>query len=53
LQPSAVPKFQSLTKNRFRFADGKVLVDLPASPKAQRDKQAQWMPLLRGLLEAM
>src|SRR6185437_16074320 len=29
LQPSAIPKLQSLTKNKFRFAEGKVLVDLP------------------------
>ncbi|MBV9276974.1 MAG: hypothetical protein JOZ97_01915 [Candidatus Eremiobacteraeota bacterium] len=53
LQPAAIPKFQSLTKNRFRFSDGKVLVDLPPSRDTQRERQAQWMPLLRGLLEAM
>jgi transcription-repair coupling factor (superfamily II helicase) len=45
LDAAAVPKFQSLTKNRFRFAEGRILVDLPAS--------ADWMPLLRKLLEAI
>ncbi len=47
LSPSAIPKFQSLTKNRFRFGDGKVLVDLPGKNKEE------WFGLLRGLLEAM
>jgi transcription-repair coupling factor (superfamily II helicase) len=45
LDPAAVPTFRSLTKNRFRFAEGRILVDLPAS--------AQWLPLLRKLLEAI
>jgi transcription-repair coupling factor (superfamily II helicase) len=45
LDPAAVPKLQTLTKNRFRFADGRILVDLPAS--------SAWMPLLRKLLEAL
>jgi transcription-repair coupling factor (superfamily II helicase) len=45
LDPAAVPKFQALTKNRFRFADGRILVDLP--------EHGRWMPLLRKLLEAM
>jgi transcription-repair coupling factor (superfamily II helicase) len=52
LQPSAIPKLQSLTKNRFRFAEGKVLVDLPALRNGQRAEE-MWMPLLRRLLEAM
>ncbi len=52
LQPSAIPKFQSLTKNRFRFAEGKVLVDLPPLRNGQRPEEL-WMPLLRSLLEAM
>jgi hypothetical protein len=43
---------QSLTKNRFRFAEGKVLVDLPALRNGQRAEE-MWMPLLRRLLEAM
>ncbi len=45
LDPAALPKFQSLTKNRFRFGEGRILVELPAT-------QA-WMPLLRNLLEAI
>ena len=50
LDPAAVPKFQALTKNRFRFAEGRILVDLPS-----RGGQAAagWMPLLRKLLEAI
>jgi len=47
LQPQAVSKFQSLTKNRFRFADNKIVVDLPPSG------DTAWMPLLFSLLEAM
>ena len=47
LQPRAVPKLQSLTKNKFRFAEGKILIDLPGRSKDE------WMPLLRALLEAM
>ncbi|MFZ1018334.1 MAG: transcription-repair coupling factor [Candidatus Cybelea sp.] len=45
LDPAAVPKLQSLTKNRFRFSEGRILVDLPHSQ--------DWMPLLRRLLEAI
>jgi transcription-repair coupling factor (superfamily II helicase) len=45
LESGAVPKFQSLSKNRFRFADGRVIVDLPPG--------GAWMPLLRNLLEAI
>ncbi|MDQ2873141.1 MAG: transcription-repair coupling factor, partial [Candidatus Eremiobacteraeota bacterium] len=52
LQPSAIPKLQSLTKNRFRFAEGKVLVDLPPLQPGQRAEDL-WMPLLRKLLESM
>jgi hypothetical protein len=46
LDPAAVPKLQSLTKNRFRFSEGRILVDLP-------DGGGGWMPLLRKLLEAI
>ena len=47
LQPTAISRLQSLTKNRFRFAEGKVLVDLP-------DRRPQeHLPLLRALLEAL
>jgi transcription-repair coupling factor (superfamily II helicase) len=52
LDPSMIPKFQSLTKNRFRFAEGKILVDLPAARDKQRTEEI-WMPLLRNLLEAL
>jgi transcription-repair coupling factor (superfamily II helicase) len=52
LQPSAIPKFQSLTKNRFRFGEGKILVDLPPLRANQRPEEI-WMPLLRSLLLAM
>jgi transcription-repair coupling factor (superfamily II helicase) len=52
LQSSMIPKFQALTKNRFRFAEGKILVDLPAARDRQRTEEI-WMPLLRKLLEAL
>ena len=52
LQPSTIPKLQSLTKNRFRFGEGKIIVDLPA-PAGPSSLEAAWMPLLRKLLEAM
>jgi transcription-repair coupling factor (superfamily II helicase) len=52
LDPAMIPKFQSLTKNRFRFAEGRVLVDLPAAKEKQRVEDV-WMPLLRNLLEAL
>ncbi|HVA28377.1 MAG TPA: transcription-repair coupling factor [Candidatus Baltobacteraceae bacterium] len=52
LDAAAIPAFQSLTKNRFRFAEGKILVDLPPVPK-DATSEAVWMPLLRKLLEAM
>ena len=52
LNPAAIPTFQSLTKNRFRFAEGKILVDLPPVRDPARTESV-WMPLLRGLLEAM
>ncbi len=45
--PSAISKLQSLTKNRFRFGDGKITIDLPAR------KPAEHLPLLRALLEAI
>jgi transcription-repair coupling factor (superfamily II helicase) len=52
LDPAMIPKFQSLTKNRFRFAEGKILVDLPAPREKQRVEEI-WMPLLRKLLESL
>ncbi len=52
LAPAMIPKFQSLTKNRFRFSEGKVLVDLPRAQPPTRPEEL-WMPLLRNLLEAL
>ena len=52
LDSAAIPKLQSLTKNRFRFGEGKIVVDLPAVP-AGTSAEAVWMPLLRKLLEAL
>jgi transcription-repair coupling factor (superfamily II helicase) len=47
LDPASLPKLQALTKNRFRFGDGRILVDLP-----KRSTTAS-LPLLRALLEAL
>jgi hypothetical protein len=47
LDPGSLPKLQSLTRNRFRFGDGKILVDLP------KQSAAASLPLLRDLLEAL
>ena len=52
LDPTMIPKFQSLTKNRFRFGEGKIVVDLPPLAKGA-SPEAVWMPLLRQLLVAM
>ena len=52
LDPAMLPKFQALTKNRFRFSDGKILVDLPPA-RGKEPAETTWMPLLRNLLEAM
>ncbi|MBV8530976.1 MAG: transcription-repair coupling factor, partial [Candidatus Eremiobacteraeota bacterium] len=45
LEAGAIRAFQSATKNRFRFAEGRILVDLPSGDG--------WMPLLRKLLDAL
>jgi transcription-repair coupling factor (superfamily II helicase) len=47
IAPTAIPKLQSLTKNRFRFGDGKILVDLPPGNAAAA------IPLVRSLLDAL
>ncbi len=47
ISPTAIPKLQSLTKNKFRFGDGKITIDLPDR------KPAEHIPLLRALLEAL
>ncbi len=49
---AALPKFQSLTKNRFRFGESKIVVDLP-KPKPGEAYDEIWLPLLRRLLDAM
>ena len=52
LAPTAVSRFAKLTGNRYRFGDGKVLVELPAL-RGGASPEAIWMPLLRDLLEAI
>jgi hypothetical protein len=47
IQPTAIPRLQSLTKNRFRFGDGRITIDLPDR------KPAEHMQLLRDLLDAL
>jgi transcription-repair coupling factor (superfamily II helicase) len=47
IAPTAIPKLQSITKNKFRFGDGKITIDLPDR------KPAEHMPTLRALLEAL
>jgi transcription-repair coupling factor (superfamily II helicase) len=53
-QPDAamIPKFRALAHDRFRFSEGKVLIDLPRVEPPKRAEEV-WMPLLRGLLEAL
>jgi transcription-repair coupling factor (superfamily II helicase) len=55
LHPQAIPKFASLTKNHFRFSDGSIVVELPARDRSRAPlgASANWMPLLRRLLEAI
>jgi transcription-repair coupling factor (superfamily II helicase) len=52
LAPSAIARFSALTSNRYRFGDGKVMVDLPVPRRGTRPEEV-WMPLLRALLEAI
>jgi len=47
IAPNAIPKLQSLTKNKFRFGGGKIAIDLPER------KPADHLPLLRDLLAAL
>jgi transcription-repair coupling factor (superfamily II helicase) len=49
LEPTAIPRLQSLTKNRFRFGDGKITVDLPTRIESPREA----FPLVRQLVEAI
>ena len=39
LDPPAIPQLQSLTKNRFRFGEGKILVDLPTPNQKQKTRR--------------
>ena len=48
-EPEAIPKLQSLTKNRFRFGDGKITVDFPSHLKTPKEA----IPLVRSLVEAL
>jgi transcription-repair coupling factor (superfamily II helicase) len=47
LDPAAIPRLQSLTKNKFRFGEGKITIDLPARSAAEQ------LPTLHALLEAL
>ncbi len=47
LDPATLPKLQSITRNKFRFHEGKIVIDLP-----QR-KPAEQIPTLRQLLDAL
>jgi transcription-repair coupling factor (superfamily II helicase) len=47
LDPASIPKLQSITKNRFRFGEGKITIDLPARSPAEQ------LPTLHALLEAL
>jgi transcription-repair coupling factor (superfamily II helicase) len=47
IAPTAIPKLQSLTRNRFRFGDGRITIDLPAR------KAVEHLPLLHSLLDAL
>jgi transcription-repair coupling factor (superfamily II helicase) len=55
LSPQAVPEFAALTKNRFRFGEGSIVVDLPPRERSRtsRGGSPNWMPLLRQLLEVI
>ena len=47
LRPESIPRLQSLTKNKFRFGEGRILVDLPDR------RPTEHLPLLRELLAAL
>ncbi|BDE07689.1 transcription-repair-coupling factor [Vulcanimicrobium alpinum] len=47
LDPASIPKLQSLTKNKFRFGEGKITIDLPARSPADQ------LPTLRALLGSL
>jgi hypothetical protein len=47
LDPAAIPQLQSITKNKFRFGEGKITIDLPARTSAEQ------LPTLHALLNAL
>jgi transcription-repair coupling factor (superfamily II helicase) len=47
LDPDSIPKLQSISKNKFRFGEGKITIDLPARSAADQ------LPTLHALLEAL
>ncbi|HTD34332.1 MAG TPA: TRCF domain-containing protein, partial [Candidatus Elarobacter sp.] len=47
LDPASIPKLQSISKNKFRFGEGKITIDLPARSAADQ------LPTLHALLEAL
>jgi transcription-repair coupling factor (superfamily II helicase) len=47
LDPATLPKLQSITRNKFRFHEGKIVIDLP-----QR-KPVDQIPILRELLDVL
>jgi len=47
LDPASIAKLQSITKNKFRFGEGRITIDLPARTAAEQ------LPTLRMLLEAL
>jgi len=47
LDPGTIPKLQSISKNKFRFGEGKITIDLPARSAAEQ------LPTLHALLEAL
>ena len=47
LDPDTIPKLQSISKNKFRFGEGKITIDLPARTAHEQ------LPTLRALLEAL
>jgi transcription-repair coupling factor (superfamily II helicase) len=47
LDPQSIPRLQSITKNKFRFGEGKITIDLPARSAAEQ------LPTLHALLDAL
>ncbi|HEV3088530.1 MAG TPA: transcription-repair coupling factor [Candidatus Elarobacter sp.] len=47
LDPASISKLQSISKNKFRFGEGRITIDLPARSAAEQ------LPTLHALLEAL